>query len=136
MSPACRAELTSCSRRSRSPAATADMGARLPFSRDQATCDALAVRAARRAPSWAVLRLGVDPMSGEHPVAFREKLRQGRICLGTVITFSDPTVTEALCPLLDFVWIDMEHNPLSLEAVQGHVMATKGSQTATLVRVP
>ena len=67
---------------------------------------------------------------------FREKLRQGQVCLGTCITFTDPTVTEALCSLLDFVWIDMEHNPLTLEAVQAHVMATKGSDTAPLVRVP
>jgi 2-keto-3-deoxy-L-rhamnonate aldolase RhmA len=67
---------------------------------------------------------------------FREKLRRGRVCLGTCITFSDPTVTEALCGLLDFVWIDMEHNPLTLEAVQGHVMATNGSATTPVVRVP
>jgi 2-keto-3-deoxy-L-rhamnonate aldolase RhmA len=67
---------------------------------------------------------------------FQEKLRRGQLCLGTCITFTDPTVTEALCGLLDFVWIDMEHNPLTLETVQGHVMATKGSATIPLVRVP
>src|SRR5690349_5470490 len=65
-----------------------------------------------------------------------DKLRRGQVCLGTTITFADPTVTEALCGVLDFVWIDMEHNPLSLEAVQGHIMATKGSDTTPLVRVP
>ena len=26
---------------------------------------------------------------------FKDKLRQGRLCLGTCITFNDPTVTEA-----------------------------------------
>ena len=67
---------------------------------------------------------------------FKDRLRQGPVCLGTCISFTDATVTEALCGLLDFVWIDMEHNALSLETVQGHVMATKGSQTAPLVRVP
>ncbi len=41
-----------------------------------------------------------------------------------------------LCGLLDFVWIDMEHNALTLESVQAHVMATRGSETAPLVRVP
>src|SRR5436309_3258048 len=41
----------------------------------------------------------------------------------------------ALCGLLDFIWIDTEPNPLGLEAVQAHVMATKGSETAPLVRV-
>jgi 2-keto-3-deoxy-L-rhamnonate aldolase RhmA len=67
---------------------------------------------------------------------FLEKMRQGDFCLGTAISFSDPTVSEALCGLLDFVWIDMEHNPLTLEAVQAHIMATKGSDTVPLVRVP
>jgi 2-dehydro-3-deoxyglucarate aldolase/4-hydroxy-2-oxoheptanedioate aldolase len=72
----------------------------------------------------------------EHAARFRDKLDRGEVCLGTAITFADPTVTEALCTVLDFVWIDMEHNPLSLETVQGHIMATKGSATTPLVRVP
>jgi 2-dehydro-3-deoxyglucarate aldolase/4-hydroxy-2-oxoheptanedioate aldolase len=71
----------------------------------------------------------------DNAVKFRDKLQRGQVCLGTGITYSDATVTEALCGLLDFVWIDMEHNPLTLEAVQAHIMATKGSDTAPLVRV-
>lgn len=67
---------------------------------------------------------------------FRERIRQGEVLLGTGISFTDPTVTEALSGLLDFVWIDMEHNAFSLETVQGHILATKGSQMAPLVRVP
>ncbi|MEX2112996.1 MAG: aldolase/citrate lyase family protein [Pirellulales bacterium] len=67
---------------------------------------------------------------------FRDKLAAGKTLLGTCITFMDPTVTESLSRVLDFVWIDTEHNPLSLERVQGHLMATKGSQTTPLVRVP
>lgn len=67
---------------------------------------------------------------------FIEKIRLGDVCLGTGISFTDPTVTEALCDLFDFVWIDMEHNALSLESVQGHIMATKASRTVPLVRVP
>lgn len=72
----------------------------------------------------------------ENASKFKDKLRSGQICLGTGISFTDPTVTEALCSLLDFVWIDMEHNALSLETVQAHIMATKGSDAAALVRVP
>jgi len=67
---------------------------------------------------------------------FRDKLRQGRVCLGAVVTFTDPTVTEALSRILDFVWIDMEHAPLSLETVQAHLIAATGSDAAPLVRVP
>jgi 2-dehydro-3-deoxyglucarate aldolase/4-hydroxy-2-oxoheptanedioate aldolase len=68
--------------------------------------------------------------------SFKHRLAQGPVCLGTCISFTDPTVTESLCGLLDFVWIDMEHNALSLETVQAHLMATKGSETVPLVRVP
>src|SRR5438105_15536142 len=72
----------------------------------------------------------------ENAVNFKDKMKRGQVCLGTGISFSDPTVTEALSGLLDFVWIDMEHNPLSLAAVQGHIMATKGSACLPMVRVP
>ena len=57
---------------------------------------------------------------------FTAKMRRGEVCLGTGISFTDATVSEAMCGLLDFVWIDMEHNALSLETVQAHIMATKG----------
>jgi 2-dehydro-3-deoxyglucarate aldolase/4-hydroxy-2-oxoheptanedioate aldolase len=72
----------------------------------------------------------------DNAVTFRDKLRRGQLCLGTCITFGDPTVTEALAGSLDFIWIDMEHNPLSLEQVQGHILATKGTGATALVRVP
>ena len=71
----------------------------------------------------------------ERASSFKTKLSQGQICIGTGISFIDPTITEALCGLLDFVWIDMEHTALSLETVQAHVMATKGGGTTPLVRV-
>jgi 2-dehydro-3-deoxyglucarate aldolase/4-hydroxy-2-oxoheptanedioate aldolase len=67
---------------------------------------------------------------------FTNKLQRGEICIGTAITLADPSVTEALCPDMDFFWIDMEHSSLSLESVKGHLMAIKGSDTAALVRVP
>lgn len=72
----------------------------------------------------------------ENAGKFREKLRSGQIPLGCGVSFTDPTVTELFSHVLDFVWIDMEHNALSLESVQAHIMATKGSDAAALVRVP
>jgi 2-dehydro-3-deoxyglucarate aldolase/4-hydroxy-2-oxoheptanedioate aldolase len=33
------------------------------------------------------------------------------------------------------VWVDAEHNPLSLEQIQGHILAAKGSGATMLVRV-
>lgn len=72
----------------------------------------------------------------ENAKYFRTKIAAGLPVLGTCVTFFDPTVTEALTGVLDFVWIDSEHNPMSLERIQGHIMATKGTETTPLVRVP
>ena len=72
----------------------------------------------------------------ENAIKFREKLRRGQVCFAAHISCTDPTITEALCSVADVVWVDMEHNALSLETVQAHFMATKGSDTAVLVRVP
>lgn len=74
-----------------------------------------------------------NPM--ENANKFRNKIRNGQFCLGLGVSFNDPAVTESLCTTVDFVWIDMEHNGMSLETVQGHIMATKGTDTAPLVRV-
>jgi 2-keto-3-deoxy-L-rhamnonate aldolase RhmA len=67
---------------------------------------------------------------------FREKIKRKHVCIGAGITFYDPSVTEAFGDLLDFVWIDMEHNALTLEAVQGHIMAAQSGDTTAIVRVP
>ena len=45
--------------------------------------------------------------------AFRRKLAQSSPCFGVGITFTDPAVSEAVGPSVDFLWIDLEHNPIS-----------------------
>lgn len=72
----------------------------------------------------------------ENAKYFRQKVAKGIPLLGATITFGDPTVSEALSGVMDFLWIDMEHNPLTLSDVQGHIMATKGTECTPLVRVP
>jgi len=72
----------------------------------------------------------------QNSIHFLDKLKRGGIPLGTIVSFNDPTVTEAVCRDLDFVWIDSEHSAMSLPVVQGHVMATNGSRAAAIVRVP
>jgi 2-keto-3-deoxy-L-rhamnonate aldolase RhmA len=71
----------------------------------------------------------------ENANILRDKLHNGKTCVGAAVTFSDATVTEALCNYLDFIWVDMEHVPYSLETVQAHIMATKGTDVAPIVRV-
>ena len=72
----------------------------------------------------------------ERAIRFREKLRQGEVRLGVIVSSNDCAITEALCRDLDFVWIDAEHSAMSLDIVQSHIMATKGSNAAPIVRVP
>ena len=72
----------------------------------------------------------------QNAAKLRDKLHRGQMPLGTGVSFSDPTITELFTHTLDFAFIDMEHNALTLEIVQAHIMATKGSDTAALVRVP
>lgn len=71
-----------------------------------------------------------------HLDLFRQRLDSGKLCLGPSITLSDPVVTEALAPSVDFFWIDLEHNPASLESVTGHLIAARAGGAPALVRVP
>lgn len=71
-----------------------------------------------------------------HLDLFRERLDSGRFCLGPAITLTDPVVTEALAPSVDFFWIDLEHNPHSLETVTAHLIAARAGGAPALVRVP
>ncbi|NJO85266.1 MAG: hypothetical protein HC828_22660 [Blastochloris sp.] len=68
---------------------------------------------------------------------FAEKLRSGAVAVGTLVSFSDPTITELLAGSgFDYIWIDMEHGPLDIETVQAHIMAAELAGTTALVRVP
>ncbi len=71
-----------------------------------------------------------------HIHKFREKLDAGQFCLGAGITFTDPAVVEALCDSVDFLWIDLEHNPTNLESLLSHLIAARAGGAPALVRVP
>ena len=72
----------------------------------------------------------------ENADKLRRKWQEEQLPIGCGISFSDPAIAEAMSNVLDFLFIDMEHNALSLETVQAHIMATRGSDAAALVRVP
>jgi len=67
---------------------------------------------------------------------FREKLKAGRVCLGSAISFTDPSAVEALCESVDFFWIDLEHTPIGFESLQAHLIAARAGGAPVLVRVP
>lgn len=66
----------------------------------------------------------------------RDKIRSGELVLGAGITHSDPTVTEALAPSVDFLWIDLEHNPTTTESMVGHLIAARAGGAPSIVRIP
>jgi 4-hydroxy-2-oxoheptanedioate aldolase len=67
---------------------------------------------------------------------FRERLRSGEILLGASVVFSDPRVTEALAPSVDFIWLELEHALIGPESVVSHVLAARAAQVPLLMRVP
>lgn len=68
---------------------------------------------------------------------FKEKIRNGQVCVGTVVSSSDPVVSELLGEAgYDFTWIDMEHSPIDSQTALAHVMAVRGTDTAPFIRVP
>ncbi len=67
---------------------------------------------------------------------FKEKIKSGKTQIGTIVSLSPPAVAECLSNLgYDWLWIDLEHAPLSLEQVQA-ILTAKVSECAGLVRVP
>ena len=72
----------------------------------------------------------------ENANKMKRKLQEGQFCLGAGISFNDGAVTEALCQVYDFAWIDTEHNGMTLERVEGHIVATRVTGATALVRVP
>lgn len=65
------------------------------------------------------------------------KIHRGQLCLGSIVTLSDPVISEMVGESgYDFGWIDMEHTALSLQSVLNHVIAIRGTGAASWVRVP
>ncbi|OFX13419.1 MAG: hypothetical protein A2Z18_01455 [Armatimonadetes bacterium RBG_16_58_9] len=71
----------------------------------------------------------------QNTAMFLDKIRGGQVCFGTVMTSTDPLLTEALCSVLDLIWVDAEHAAFSVETLQLHAMAAKGTGVALIVRV-
>lgn len=67
---------------------------------------------------------------------FKDKLKTGNAQIGTIVSLAAPAVTECLSNIgYDWLWIDLEHSPLSLEQVQA-ILTAKQPECAGLVRVP
>jgi len=65
------------------------------------------------------------------------ELREGRPVIGMTVTVPSPDVVVQGCSLgFDFLWIEMEHSPITLETLRDMILATRGFRTMPIVRVP
>lgn len=69
-------------------------------------------------------------------ISFKDRLVQGKPLIGTILTLGLPAVAETLSRCgFDWLWIDMEHAPLNLEAIQ-QLLQAKSKECAAFVRIP
>jgi 2-keto-3-deoxy-L-rhamnonate aldolase RhmA len=67
---------------------------------------------------------------------FRARIRRRDTLIGPLLTLATPQVAELFALAgCDWVWIDLEHTPLSLDAAQQLIQAV-GGRAGTVVRVP
>ena len=67
---------------------------------------------------------------------FRARVRRRDTLIGALVSLGAPQVAELFALAgFDWVWIDLEHAPLSLGEAQRHVQAVAG-RAGTVVRVP
>ena len=76
-----------------------------------------------------------NSVSWQHPV--RARLKAGEVVLGVTIT--TPSIeAAALAATLGFhfLWVEMEHSPITLETLRNIVLATRALPAAVFARVP
>jgi 2-keto-3-deoxy-L-rhamnonate aldolase RhmA len=72
---------------------------------------------------------------GKNPL--KEQLRRGLSAIGVVITVNNVEVAARLAGLgYDFLWLETEHSPLTLETIRNVVLATRGLRAVPIARPP
>ena len=71
----------------------------------------------------------------ENPV--KVKLKKGESVIGVVISVNNVEVAVQAANMgFDFIWMEMEHSPISLETVRNIVLATRGLPAVPFARPP
>src|ERR1700691_2286237 len=71
----------------------------------------------------------------ENPV--KKRLRDGLPVVAATITVANPDLAAHAATLgFDFLWIEMEHSPITLETLRNMVLATRGLPALPFARVP
>ena len=79
--------------------------------------------------------LPLDAQDWENPV--RKLLEEGKPVVGATINVNSVDVAAHAANMgFDFLWIEMEHSPLTLETLRDMVLATRGLKAIPFARVP
>jgi 2-keto-3-deoxy-L-rhamnonate aldolase RhmA len=64
-------------------------------------------------------------------------LAEGEYVIGTTVTVASvETAAQVAAMGFDFLWIEMEHSPITLETLRNIVLATRGLKAVPITRVP
>jgi 2-keto-3-deoxy-L-rhamnonate aldolase RhmA len=75
--------------------------------------------------------------SSEFKNPVKEQLKRGESVIGPVIGVNNVEIAAQCAALgFDFIWLEMEHAPLSLETVRNVVLATRGLPAVPFARPP
>lgn len=67
----------------------------------------------------------------------KDKLSRNDLCIGTHVKWNDNTITESFAMGgFEYIWIDGEHGPLSLQDIQNHIRAAQANGAAAFCRIP
>src|SRR5438034_9168925 len=67
----------------------------------------------------------------------KQKLMEGKQIVGATVFSPDPNIYCAMANAgYDFLWIEMQHSPLTYEDVARMIWACKGAQAMPFIRVP
>jgi 2-keto-3-deoxy-L-rhamnonate aldolase RhmA len=67
----------------------------------------------------------------------KKLLKEGKPVIGATITVAAPEVAAQAAAIgFDFLWIEMEHSPITLETARNMILATRGLKALPFIRVP
>jgi len=71
----------------------------------------------------------------DNPV--KRRLREGQPVVAATLTVPSAEIAaQTACLGFDFLWVEMEHSPITLETLRNIVLATRGLPALTFARVP
>jgi 2-keto-3-deoxy-L-rhamnonate aldolase RhmA len=77
----------------------------------------------------------VEQIAWENPV--KRTLREGKPVFGITLTVASAEIAAHAANMgFDFLWVEMEHSPITLETFRNVILATRGMQAVPFARVP